>query len=100
MNLNLVALESTPFVPSHLTFHSELKRKDAHGTDSCASAERRPSDSPLRQLLIQKALRKIADHGLFGREHVWSSCGLKSRPRSCPYALVAQGNGVLTNRGS
>jgi site-specific recombinase XerD len=70
MNFNPVSLESTPFVPAHVTSHSALKLKDGHGTDSCVSAERRTSDSPLRQLLIQKALGRIADHGLFGHEHV------------------------------
>ena len=35
----------------------------------------------------------------FVRSNSCSSCGLKSRPRSCPYTLVVQGSGVLATGG-
>jgi hypothetical protein len=70
MKLVPVSVESPASVPLNLIEHSESRCKASQGEDTSPSVERQPSDSPLKQLLIQKALRKIAGHGLCGREHV------------------------------
>jgi 4-hydroxy-tetrahydrodipicolinate synthase len=76
------------------------------GTDLPAEAILRLADHP--NIAIDKeamarpgqiAQILAADKDLSVRSNSCSSCGLKFRPRSCPYALVAQGSGVLATGG-
>jgi hypothetical protein len=61
----------------------------------CSSQHKEYRPSPTRD----SVKRRTKSWGLSVRSNSSVSSGLKSRPRSCPCALVARGSGVVVTRG-